>query len=297
MNQLKIFIPIIPKKTKLKYSGINLINLMIGSALGLFVISIIIKFFITVNNNVQLIKAYTELDQSARIIEDFFSNIFNANGFGITDIEHNINTYFIFNNQNNAEFTMWYTGGTDSAVSCSGRVLTIDPNVIFPITIFLGNYIPAIGNTPAKEGYLTCKNNYHSENTASSILDAKLSMPLIGTAQIFKFFISPIVYEQNFTNMQKYYKFIPMNITNVPATSQNPSITNASIGIKINILLKSRQQVFNINKTTTFNNILNINDFNFTVTDKYLYKLITIIAPFSNNINPLAMRTSVTILP
>ncbi|MGI9214871.1 MAG: hypothetical protein ACR2HS_04320, partial [Gammaproteobacteria bacterium] len=251
MNKSIKLMPIIPKKVRSMYSGINLIGLMISSVLGIFIISVIIKISMTINNNLQLIQAYIELEQSARILQKFFENIFDANGNGL-DTNSRTNDYFIDSTNNTARFSMWYKGSVDgldsgrisSAISCSGRQLSSDDTSDNQITVFMNNYV-----TSNNSGYITCKNGNNSNPTDSD--HPREAMPLVNSQQVVQFFIAAIVADPSTAKLQ----IIPINYTN--ATKDPPPTGYNSIGIKLAILLRSTQRVFNIPRKVEFTNILN----------------------------------------
>ena len=269
------------------YSGINLIGLMISSVLGIFIISVIIKISITINNNLQLIQAYIELEQSARIIQKFFESIFNANGGGLV-ADTRTNDYFIDSNNKNAKFSMWYTESTPGAISCSGRQLKLsDPKTPSDnqITVSMGNYSGPASN----DGFITCKNGIASVANGDPTSSIKEEMPLVNSKQVVQFFIAAIVSDPSTAtgSTPANIRIIPVKYAN--ATTNPPPSTPVynSVGIKLAILLRSTQKVLNAKRTVVFNNILNFADdprFNFTATnDDYLYKLVIIQKPFSNN--------------
>ncbi len=281
MNKSIKLIPLIPKKVKSMYSGINLIGLMISSVLGIFIISVIIKISMTINNNLQLIQSYIELEQSARIIQDFFEKIFNANGGGLdTNPNSRINDYFIDSTGNTARFSMWYKGSISNAISCSGRQLSSTNSSENQITVFMNNSV-----TNNNSGSITCKNGIATPTNPNPTSSADPEMPLVNSQQVVRFFIAAIVSDPSTATSSDPAKLqiIPINYTN--ATKDPPPTGYNSIGIKLAILLRSTQRVFNIPRKVEFTNILNVPEFKFnpTVEDDYLYKLVIIQAPFANN--------------
>lgn len=289
MNKSIKLMPIIPKKVRSMYSGINLIGLMISSVLGIFIISVIIKISMTINNNLQLIQAYIELEQSARILQKFFENIFDANGSNGLDTNSRTNDYFIDSTNNTARFSMWYKGSTNvldsgsisSAISCSGRQLSSANTDDYQITVFMSN---SVSGNP---GFINCKSDYATTTNSNPTSSAKPAdeMPLVNRQQVVQFFIAAIVAEASTVagEITNNFQIIPINYTN--ATKDPPPTGYNSIGIKLAILLRSTQRVFNIPRKVEFTNILNVPEFSFnpTVEDDYLYKLVIIQAPFANN--------------
>lgn len=296
--------PIIPKKMYFKYSGINLIGLMISSALGVFIISIIIKISITINNNLQLIAAYVELEQSARLIQRFFENVFNSNGYGISAINNRTNNYVISNNTINnrtARFSMWYVGSTNgdgsgsinSTISCTGRNLDNTSTQDHQIMIFFKNL--NLSNV-TQQGYITCRYAPATSTTgdAVDISSPDTAMPLVDRQLVVKVFIAAIVANQTTPK----YQIVPI----VPGAAPSIPLPNYSMGIKLGILLRSREPVFSVDRQVEFLNVLNVatNDdaFDFQSTDKFLYKLIIIQSPFINNISDTpGLTTSITTVP
>lgn len=287
MNKSIKLMPLIPKKVKSKHSGINLIGLMISSVLGIFIVSVIIKISITINNNLQLIQSYIELEQSARIMQKFFQNIFDTNGFGL-DRGFRTNDYFIDSTGDTARFSMWYRGSTNglasgsisSAISCSGRQLDFSNTSENQITVFMNNYV-ANNNS----GSINCKNGIATPVDGNPTSSASIpAMPLVNNQQVVKFFIAAIVAEEATNTL----RIIPINYTNATTDPPPPSTpVYNSIGIKLAILLRSTQRVFNVKRTVAFTNILNVHDPNFSFNatdDDFLYKLVIIQSPFANNL-------------
>lgn len=281
MNKSIKLMHLIPKKVKSSYSGINLIGLMISSVLGVFIISVIIKISMTINNNLQLIQAYIELEQSTRIIQKFFENIFETNGNGL-EPNTRTNEYLLDSTGDNAQFSMWYVGGVTGAISCSGRKLNAQ-NVDNQITVFMSN--PSASN---KYGSITCKNAKAKPgdvDPTSSISTER--MPVVNGQQVVKFFMAPIVSVPS-TVTTTNGSSTPAKIRVIPidkATTPQPTGTLVydSVGIKLAILLRSTQKVFNVKRKVEFQKILNFSGFEFNSDDDYLYKLVIIQTLFGNN--------------
>lgn len=243
-----------------KIRGINIISLIIGSALGAFILSVIVKISFSITNNYQIIKATSELSISARQLNNFFTQAFSANGYqesGSSLPISNVNFFGIDTSNNETKFYLWYSAGISGALLCSGQPVAYNasnPPTFLRISL---NVPTSAGTTP----YTICK-------------DATISSPNL----------PPIVNPKQFNN---FYLFA---ITNISTTSSN--LTNVSIdshispsspsygttrGIRLAIVLKSTTPVFNTARSVTFN-IFNQQTISFN--DKFLYKLVIIQSPF-----------------
>ena len=162
------------KFAKFKISGVNLIGLMISSALGAFILAVIVRVSFTVSNNFQIIKATSELEASARIINNFFGKAFPANGYYNNDnnltngnnssnhkyINENLNAFHVNASNDTANFTLWYAGsmdgtnpGIDGTLLCSRQPVPSTQTTPLSITIFLKKPTTNTSN----DGYATCE--------------------------------------------------------------------------------------------------------------------------------------------
>lgn len=273
---------------KFKINGINLIGLIIASALGSFIIAVIIKVTINVSNNFQIVRGMIELEQSTRIIDNLFIKFFSANGFGNDNPSSKINTFYINSSNDTINFSLWYAGSSDvtdsgilnDAISCSGRQLGANTTPQ-ELTIFIKNRDLSSG-VNGTLGYLSCFNKDNGL-AATDRQNPEQKMPIIRSSQIVKFYAASIVQDPlNKNNL----KIIPIIFNNAQAQTDPPVIYN-SFGIKLALVLRTTLPVFNFNKTTNFSNILGLGvpEFTFNQSDKYLYKLVTIEYPFINNIS------------
>lgn len=232
---------------------------------------------------------------------------FNANGHGIsipsTRSNLRTNEYFISADNNTARFSMWYansingntdgTGSINNTISCSGRPLNITEGITEnQIMILLHNRI-----NDKDLGSITCKNATNTPDSPPVLIDTSdqiTEIPLVDQKLMVKFFIAAIIRDKE---DPKKHQIIPITYANAGSSSTSIS-GNFSFGIKLGILLRSRKEVFNVNKNFTLDKILNVNDDNFKFTakdDRFLYKLIIIQSPFSNNLtnNPPIMTTNI----
>lgn len=249
-------------------SGINLIGLMVASVLGTFILAAIVKISFTVNDNLQLIKAIAELESSARILDKFFNQTIIANGYNVSS--SNINNFVISTDgNNNIKFPLWFTGGGNNAVSCSGQLIPATTTTPVNVAIFMQH--PNAAASPPTSGYITCTDS-GTITRPWTINDGSSNMPLVSKAQIADFHL--VVSVADAVPATKMANF-PVNSSNVHATHQY----NAA-GIKLAILLKSTFPVFNKSRTISFNNIFTNKTFSNGTGDPFLYKLVIIQAPF-----------------
>lgn len=251
-----------------KISGINLVGLMISSALGAFILAVIVKVSFTVSNNFQIIKATSELEASARILNSFFGKILPANGYNNNDQATNITAFQVSSDNNIAKFTLRYAGGIDGALLCSRKQADSQAP---PFNITISFKKP----TTSEAGYANCQESISTD-----------PMPIISNANIKDFYMAAIG-----SNIAT-----PPNISNLVIKDDNVLTYNSkppfnAIGIKLAILLKSTNPVFNVDRKVSFDNIFPDKTFaNFDNThprgDKYLYKLVIIQLPFMYTINP-----------
>lgn len=247
-----------------KIRGINIISLIIGSALGAFILSVIVKISFSITSNYQIIKATSELAISARQLNNFFTQAFSANGYQEsgaslpTDIS-NVNFFGIDTSNHETKFYLWYSAGISGALLCSGQ--PVDYHATNPPTFLrISLNVPT---SPSATPYTICR-------------DATISSPNL----------PPIV------NPKQFNSFYLFAITNISTTSNN--LTNVLIdshispsppspsygttrGIRLAIVLKSTTEVFNTARSVTFN-IFNQQTISFN--DKFLYKLVIIQSPF-----------------
>lgn len=274
------------KINKSRISGINLVGLMISSALGTFILAAIVKVSFTVSDNLQIIKATAELEASARILDNFFSKVFLANGYN--NISTNLNRFRITPSTApatgfNIKFPLWFAAGDSNAIQCSGQPVAIPtspaPNNPVNVTIFLKQ-----PTTPtAMDGYITCADNTLITPWATD--NGSGNMPLVSKAQIADFYVVASVAATPppppaVSNMGNFI---------ITTTNINPNNYNA-VGIKLAILLKSTSPVFNADRVVTFRDIFGNKTFsNATTTnplgDKFLYKLVIIQSPFPYALN------------
>lgn len=249
--------------------GINLIGLMIASVLGTFILSAIVKISFTVNDNLQLIKAIAELESSARILDKFFTQTITANGYNVSS--SNVNNFVISKDGNdNIKFPLWFTGGGNNAVSCSGQLVPATTTTPVNVAIFMQH--PNTTASPATSGYITCTDS-GTIATPWAANDGSSNMPLVSKSQIADFRL--VVSVADTVPATKMANF-PITSSNVKAAQYNAA------GIKLAILLKSTFPVFNKSRTVSFNNIFTNNTAfsNGTTGDSFLYKLVIIQAPF-----------------
>ncbi len=271
------------KINKSRISGINLVGLMISSALGTFILAAIVKVSFTVSDNLQIIKATAELEASARILDNFFSKVFLANGYN--NISTNLNRFRIISstppdNGSNIKFPLWFAGGDSNAVNCSGQQIPPTQNTPVNVTIFLKQ-----PTTPtAMDGYITCADNPLITPWATD--NGSGNMPLVSKSQIADFYVvasvaaTPPPSPPAVSNMGNFI----ITTTNINSNNYN------AVGIKLAILLKSTSPVFNADRVVTFRDIFGNKTFsNATTTnplgDKFLYKLVIIQSPFPYALN------------
>ena len=262
------------KITKFKIPGMNLIGLMISSALGAFILAVIVKVSFTVSNNFQIIKATSELESSARMLNNFFGKVLLANGYN--NPSANPNFFKISADGNSVNFSLWYKGGLDGTLLCSGHQETNPANLNL-ITIFFKK--PTSTALSLLDGYATCSDPSLNPSLTLPIDGAAPGVsytPIISKAQFAGFYVAPIVADPG-AGVDK--------IATLPLISANFTATGyKSNGIKLAILLRSSIPVFNINRIVNFNIFNNTATFTNTKTDpagdKFLYKLVIIQSPF-----------------
>ncbi len=265
------------KINKSRISGINLVGLMISSALGTFILAAIVKVSFTVSDNLQIIKATAELEASARILDNFFSKVFLANGYN--NISANVNNFRITSSTApatgfNIKFPLWFAGGDSNAITCSGQPVPPTQTAPVNVTIFLKQ-----PTTPtAIDGYITCADNTSITPWATD--NGSGNMPLVSKAQIADFYVVASVKNATTGNMGNFI----ITTTNINSTNYN------AVGIKLAILLKSTSPVFNADRVVTFRDIFGNKTFsNATTTnplgDKFLYKLVIIQSLFPYALN------------
>lgn len=247
-------------------AGINLIGLMIASVLGTFILAAIVKISFTVNDNLQLIKAIAELESSARILDKFFNQTITANGYNVSS--SNINNFVISTDgNNNIKFPLWFTGGGNNAVSCSGQLIPATTTTPTNVAIFMQKPTTA---SPPTSGYITCLDNA-TITPPWAINDGTSNMPLVSKAQIADFYLVVSVADP-VANKMANFRVISSNV--------NPAQKYNAAGMKLAILLKSTFPVFNKSRTVSFNNIFSSKNFSNGTGDSFLYKLVIIQAPF-----------------
>jgi len=282
------------KITKFKISGMNLIGLMISSALGAFILAVIVKVSFTVSNNFQIIKATSELESSARILNNFFGKVLLSNGYN--NAPTNQNLFKISADGNSANFSLWYAGSIDPTLRmdgtllCSGQQATLSTNLI---TIFFKK--PTSTALSLLDGYATCSDpslNPSLTLPTNGAASGVSYIPIISKAQFAGFYVAPIV--ADITDPNNKIATLPL------LSNANPAVTYKSNGIKLAILLRSSIPVFNINRIVNFNIFNNTATFTNTTTDptgdKYLYKLVIIQSPFvyTNAYDPTTLSYDLT---
>ena len=273
---------------KSKIFGINLISLIIGSALGAFILSVIVRVSFTISNNYQIMKANAELATSARALHNFFMQAFAANGYiennNITNTKYNGNAYTVFDGSNETRFYLWYSAGINGSLWCSGQPAApippsstspSPPNTPWFLRVSLSSNISGAVLNPTK-----CKDKTLA--MATGITESDLP-PIVSPQQFYDFSLVAIAnVDQANANTS--------NIANIKISLTNSSITNAittygyNRGIKLAILLRSAKKVFNTERIVTFN-VFGTNGTTamsqlITPKDKYLYKLVVIQSPF-----------------
>ncbi len=263
------------KITKFNIPGMNLIGLMISSALGAFILAVIVKVSFTVSNNFQIIKATSELESSARMLNNFFGKVLLSNGYN--NPSTNPNFFKISADGKSVNFSLWYKGGLDGTLLCSGHQETNPANLNL-ITIFFKK--PTSTALSLLDGYATCSDpslnpslTLPTDGTASGVSYT----PIISKAQFAGFYVAPIV--ADITDPNNKIATLPL------LSNANPAVTYKSNGIKLAIVLRSSIPVFNINRVVEFKNIFNqpilfANNTTNPQGDKYLYKLVIIQSPF-----------------
>jgi Tfp pilus assembly protein PilW len=250
-------------------AGINLIGLMIASVLGTFILASIVKISFTVNDNLQLIKAIAELESSARILDKFFTQTITANGYNVSS--SNVNNFVISTDgNNNIKFPLWFTGGGNNAVSCSGQLVPATTTTPVNVAIFMQHPTTA---SPPTSGYITC-NDSGTITPPWAVNDGSSNIPLVSKAQIADFYLVVSVAEAAPMVPTTKMANFPLISSNVKAAQYNAA------GIKLAILLKSTYPVFNKSRTVSFNNIFTKKTFSNGTGDSFLYKLVIIQAPF-----------------
>lgn len=262
-----------------KITGINLVSLIIGSALGAFLLTVIVKISISINNNHQFIKANLELTISARQLTNFFTQVFMANGYieqpfsanpSVTNPSIINQNFFGINTSGGANeetrFYLWYSPGISNALSCSGQPLTTSPS-----------------NNPAT--WLRISFNPSNTNRPASCNDVTVGggnlIPIVSPQQFNSFYLVATAHLS--TALGSNISNISIN-TSLPST---PTTYGKARGIKLAIILRSPKPVFNTDRPTSFNVFNNI----FSITDKHLYKLVIIQSPF---IYPVTIRDTGT---
>ena len=252
--------------TKYKIFGINLIGLIIGSSLGVFILSIIVRVSFSVSNTYQIIKANTELEVSARILNNIFLRAFSANGY----IENNPGSagagkpnFFGIDTSttpNETKLYLWYSGGLPGSLLCSGQIATP----------------PAVGANPNPPTFLRVSLSSAPKTKCKDAIVSDPLPPIVSPQQFYRFYLVATA-NVNTNNLSTD------NIVNVEISSSNTNITATSPaygnsrGVKLAILLRSAKPVFTTPRAVTFN-IFNAETF--SATDQYLYKLVVIQSPF-----------------
>ena len=279
------------KIVEFKISGMNLIGLMISSALGAFILAVIVKVSFTISNNFQIIKATSELESSARMLNNFFGKVLLSNGYN--NPPTNPNFFKISADGNSVNFSLWYKGGLDGTLLCSGHQETNPANLNL-ITIFFKK--PTSTALSLLDGYATCSDpslNPSLTLPTNGAASGVSYIPIISKAQFAGFYVAPIVADPG-AGVDR--------IATLPLISANFTATGyKSNGIKLAILLRSSIPVFNIDRTVVYN-IFN-SGFTFTNVnaakpngDKFLYKLVIIQSPFvyTNAYDPTTLSYDLT---
>lgn len=259
-----------------KITGVNLVSLIIGSALGVFLLTVIVKISISINNNHQFIKANLELTISARQLTNFFTQAFIANGYieqpvspsaGVTDQTIVNQNFFGINTnggKNETRFYLWYSAGINNALSCNGQPLTAQPS-----------------SNPATWLRISLNNNTGNIYTQcnDSTLGGNNLPPIVSPQQFQSFFL---VATANLSSS------VGSNLINIlidatpPSKLRNRLTTYGNArGVKLAVILRSSKPVFNTARTTNFT----VFNQSFSSTDNYLYKLVIIQVPFMYTIN------------
>lgn len=254
---------------KSKIFGVNLISLIIGSALGVFILSVIVKVSFTISNNYQIIKANTELAIAARVLNTFFTKAFSANGYiayNPTVSSTKINNFFGINTKTNeTKFDLWYSAGLGGALLCSGQTAIPIPdgsNLNPPLFIRL-----TLNTTPTAD----------TQCNDSQLMGVNLP-PIVSNKKFKNFHLVAIANNDPTNNTNNKVNNIAINNPNntiiTPAIMPSYGYTK---GIKLAIILKSSKPVFNTSRNSSFKLFNNID---WTTNDKFLYKLIIIQSPF-----------------
>ncbi|MGD0465750.1 MAG: hypothetical protein ABSA84_03550 [Gammaproteobacteria bacterium] len=279
--------------TKYKIFGINLIGLIIGSALGVFVLSVIVRVSYSISNTYQIIKANSDLALSARILNNFFSQVFSVAGYlSATDGTTNSGTVIqypgIFNAAGNGntsvDFTFSYSAGVSGALLCSGQPYTSSGQMY--MNIILSN-----GTTSAPS--ITNYNNALPTGVQRMAVcyDSISNPPVVSPQQFIDFSLATTLVNNsgNMINLKIAPNTTPpVQISGfAPVGNFNNGYSNQ--GVKLAILLRSEKPVFNIARSVTFNGF---NGEVFSANDKYLYKLVVIQSPFfyGSSSNPIPIR-------
>jgi len=265
-----------------KIAGINLVSLIIGSALGVFLLTVIVKISISINNNHQFIKANLELTISARQLTNFFTQAFMANGYieqpysaplpaVVTDANSVNRNFFGINTHggtNETRFYLWYSPGISNALSCSGQPLnvqTTNPATFLRISL----------NSNSGHIYTACND--------ATLGGANLP-PIVSPQQFQAFFLVATANLPSGSNLIN----ILISPTNTQLTNTVNTYGNAR-GVKLAIILRSSKEVFNTKRTTSFTVF---NNTSFSSEDKYLYKLVIIQVPFVYTTNTSSSPTN-----
>lgn len=257
---------------KSRFLGINLIGLIIGSALGVFILSVIIKVSFTVSNDYQIIKAQADLAITTRFLDSFLRKVFSANGYknsGISDISNQ----FEFNRASNQlSWKIKFDPGIAEAVLCTGQpAVNVGSSGIVEL-----NFISSANG-------ITCTDN----------INPQLSIPIISSQQFYKAFM--VVAAQFYNGSYHIKNTFVSNLGhswNIPTgtlevTGDNP------VAIKLAIILKSKKPVFNIARNYSFNIFDNtVENINST---KFLHKLVIIQVPFFYTTRPGSTATALFI--
>ena len=267
LDNIRLKIRIAKFKTKL--SGINLIGLIVASGLGVFILGAIIKISLTISTNIQLIKAISELESSARNLEKFFTKIISANGYNNVGASRGTNDFSI-SSKGDIQFSLWFSGGISNAVTCSGQPLYSTSPV--PVIIYMKLPDPTAPIENDKLGYITCADNPSIRTPwSANSLAGQTNMPLVSRAQIADFYV--VLSSRNQTAAGLTMQDIPLiKNTNAQITTFDP------FALKVIILLRSSVPIF-AKRSVNFNLFPGKT---FSSTDGYLYKLLVIHAPFEN---------------
>ena len=282
-----------------KISGVNLIGLMISASLGAFILAVIVRVSFTVGDNFQIIKSITELESSARMLTNFFYRVLPNVGFGNSN---NIVVH-IDSAAGSAEAITGFSFSTDPSIEgimqCSRRTWPIgsgmqNQTIYFrePLDAFWNNI-----NDLTQGGFITCA------DATLNIANAENAMPLVSRNQVAGINVVFTVAEVNATNNTiDRIGDVAVNTANATNASPPPSVAPrmatgtapVAYGVKMSILLRSTDRVFNVNRQSIFNNIFGVGQTYTNVTsgvtppgDQHLYKLITIAAPFNTTISPI----------